>query len=227
MKPRFDKLLRGIDALSMRERLFVLAAMIVVIGGIWEAALMQPLKSREVIASARIDASKRHLDRLNESISLAAEGIGKGMPAQQARLRALRERVADGDEELRVFTSDLVDPAQMRKVLEDLLRRQHGLKLISINNVKSKPLIEQKDDGADRSAETADDDGNEAPKLYRHGLILKVEGGYLDALEYLKAVEGLPWHLFWKRFELESAYPRNTIVIELDTLSLDREYIGV
>jgi MSHA biogenesis protein MshJ len=226
MKPRFDKLLRGIDALSLRERLFVLAAMMVVVGGIWEAALMQPLKSREAIASTKIDTAKGHLDQLNESISLAAKGIGEGMPAQQARLRALRERVADGDKELRIFTSDLVDPAQMRSVLEDLLRRQRGLKLISINNVESEPLIEQQE-AADDVAEPSDDSGSEAPKLYRHGLILEVEGGYLDTLEYLKAVEGLPWHLFWTRLELESAYPRNTIVIELDTLSLDREYIGV
>jgi len=219
MKQRLHKLLASIDALSLRERLFVLAAIIVVIGGLWEAALMQPLKSREQIGTRQVDATKKRLDQLNQSVQLAAAGIGKGMPAKQERLRVLREKLAASDKDLRVYTSDLVDPAQMRSVLEDLIRRQKSLKLLSISNLKSQPLI---DDGD--AAKPSDG----TPLLYRHGMVLQVEGGYLDVLAYLRAVEQLPWHLFWARLRLDSAdYPRNKITIELDTLSLDREWIGV
>lgn len=219
MRERFHKLLASIDALSLRERLFVLAAIMVVIGGLWEAVLMQPLKAREQIATAQVDSTRHHIDQLNQSIELAAEGISKGMPAKQERLRVLRQKVAESDKDLRVFTSDLVDPAQMRSVLEDLIRRQQGLKLLSISNSKSQPLIDSQD---------ANKTGDAAPRLYRHGMVLQVEGGYLDALAYLRAVEKLPWHLFWARLQLDSSdYPRNKITIELDTLSLDQEWIGV
>lgn len=234
MKERFHKLLGSIDALSLRERLFVLAAIIVVVGGVWEAALMQPLKSRERIATAQITSTKRHIDQLNKSIELAAQGISKGMPAKQERLRVLRSKVSASDKELRVFTSDLVDPAQMRSVLEDLIRRQKGLKLLSISNLKSQPLLDGGDGdernesaGRGKSADAGKDSG-EAPRLYRHGMVLQVEGGYLDALAYLRAVEQLPWHLFWARLQLDSSdYPQSKITIELDTLSLDQEWIGV
>jgi MSHA biogenesis protein MshJ len=47
-------------------------------------------------------------------------------------------------------------------------------------------------------------------------------------LRYLEDVERLPWHIYWSRLELETEeYPVNDIVIELATLSLDEEWIGV
>jgi MSHA biogenesis protein MshJ len=58
--------------------------------------------------------------------------------------------------------------------------------------------------------------------------VLTLEGSYLDCLAYLQAVERLPWHLYWSRIEFkEDGYPRNAIMIELRTLSLDKEWIGV
>ena len=58
--------------------------------------------------------------------------------------------------------------------------------------------------------------------------MLRVEGSYLDCLEYLRSVERLPWHLYWARLELKAGeYPSNTFLIEVRTLSLDKEWIGV
>ena len=49
--------------------------------------------------------------------------------------------------------------------------------------------------------------------------MLTLEGGYLDCLAYLQAVERLPWHMYWWRIEVEiGEYPMNDIVIELRTL---------
>jgi MSHA biogenesis protein MshJ len=151
----------------------------------------------------------------------------EGMPAQMQQLTALRQRVATGEQEVRVFTSDLVDPKEMRLVLEELLRRQSGLKLVSATNLPANPLVEgnaepapARDDGA--KAKPAD------PQLYRHTLVLTLTGSYLDCLAYLQAVERLPWRLYWSRIEFkEDGYPRNDIVLELRTLSLDKEWIGV
>ena len=51
---------------------------------------------------------------------------------------------------------------------------------------------------------------------------------YLDVLAYLHALESLEWRFYWRLLELEStAYPRNRVRIELSTLSLDKDWIGV
>jgi len=151
------------------------------------------------------------------------------MPSQLDRVRALRARVTEGDAAVRVYTSDLVDPRAMRLVLEDLIRRQSGLRLLSATNLPPQALFEDKEH-ADGAGKPAADDAtrSSAPKLYRHSLVLRVEGTYLDCLAYLQAIERLPWHLYWARFELKAGdYPTNTYLIEVRTLSLDKEWIGV
>jgi MSHA biogenesis protein MshJ len=225
VKQRIAKLRETIDRLSLRERLFLFAASLVILGGVWEAALAAPLDARKQQAAGKVEALKDRLQSLGTALDAAAASMAEGMPAQMQQLTALRQRVATGEEEVRVFTSDLVDPKEMRLVLEELLRRQSGLKLVSAINLPAKPL-------AEGSAEPGDAKGAEGkssePQLYRHTLVLTLEGSYLDCLAYLQAVERLPWHLFWSRIEFkENGFPRNDIVLELRTLSLDKEWIGV
>jgi MSHA biogenesis protein MshJ len=63
--------------------------------------------------------------------------------------------------------------------------------------------------------------------FYRHGLEIEVEGSYAACLEYLNAIESLPWRLYWQVLELDVIdYPLNRIRIEVGTLSLDEEWIG-
>jgi MSHA biogenesis protein MshJ len=221
MRRHFVKIAASIDRLSLRERLFVLAAGLVILGGIWEAGLAAPLAAREEAASEKVVALRDRLQQLDASIQAAANGMSEGMPGQFDRLRALRERVAAGDEEVRVFTTDLIDPAQMRLVLEELLRRQGNIELVSATNLPARPLVVHEDEGP------APHDV-QGPQLYRHTLVLTLRGTYLDCLTYLQTVEKLPWQIYWSRLELAvDRYPRNDIVLELRTLSLDEEWIGV
>jgi MSHA biogenesis protein MshJ len=63
---------------------------------------------------------------------------------------------------------------------------------------------------------------------YVHPVELVVEGNYLDVLAYLHALENLPWRFYWKILELQTThYPTNRVRIELSTLSMDKDWIGV
>jgi MSHA biogenesis protein MshJ len=230
MMQRLTKLAQSVDRLSLRERLFLFAASLFVVGGLWEAVLASPLGAREQLANDKVTALQSRLIDLDAALSAAAAGISEGVPDQLERLHALRSGVQARDEEMRVFTTDLVDPLQMRVVLEELLRRQDGLTLVSAVNVPALSVLD--DEGA--AATTANPAGADmaklsgAPKLYRHSFVLKLRGSYVDCLRYLEDVERLPWHIYWSRLELTTdEYPINDIVIELATLSLDEEWIGV
>ena len=142
MKERVEKLVQTVDRLSLRERLFLFAAMLTVLSGAWEALLAAPLDAREQAAGNKIAALEQRLGTLNESITTTADGMNESLPSALDRLRALRDRVAKGDEEVKLLTSDLVDPAQMRSVLEELLQRQSGLRLVSATNLEPRPLLE-------------------------------------------------------------------------------------
>jgi MSHA biogenesis protein MshJ len=234
VKERLAKLAESIDRLTLRERLFVFAAVIVALGGIWEALLAAPLEARERAAAAQIGTLQARLETLNQSIASTADGLSEGLPNRLERLGALRARMAESDAAVSVYTTDLVDPAQMRTVLEDLLRRQANLRLVSAENLPVRPLFDEPAKDAEQSAPPAADQGQDGAvppaetKLYRHTLVLRLQGSYLDCLAYLQSIERLPWHLYWTRLELDAGeYPRNDIVLEVQTLSLEPGWIGV
>lgn len=62
--------------------------------------------------------------------------------------------------------------------------------------------------------------------LYRHGVEITVRGSYLDMIDYMNALEGLPTQLFWggARLEVED-YPVSRLTLTLYTLSLDEKWL--
>lgn len=226
MKERVEKIRESVDRLSLRERLFLFAAALFIVGGLWEAVLAAPLAAREEVANEKVTSLEQRLRQLDESLAATAAGLSEGVPEQLERLRALRARIAATDEEMRVFTTDLVDPAQMRTVLEELLSRHAGLKLVSAVNRAAVPVVPDEEPALGEAP--PEKSSSDAPRLYRHSLVLELTGNYLDCLRYIESVERLPWHIYWSRLELETdEYPTNRIVLELTTLSLDEEWIGV
>lgn len=211
-------LVERIDALSIRERLLVLLAVGFVLVALWEALLAGPLETREKRATAQVASLTQRLAALDETMNVTAAGLDRAMPEKLKRLQALRGKLDDADESFRIFTSDLVDPEQMRFVLEDLIARQGALRVRSIESLEPALLFPEEGSTAPR----------EAPRLYRQGLTLELEGRYLDCLDYLQALELLPWRIYWAQIELEAqTYPLNRIAIEVHTLSLEKEWIGV
>jgi MSHA biogenesis protein MshJ len=218
LSERLGKLRSAVDALTFRERLILFLGVIVIVGGLWEALLAGPLEAREKAASAQIQGARTRIQQLDEAMALAAAGIGEGMPARIERLRMLEEQVALTDESVRSITSDLIGPTEMREVLEGLIERQQGLRLVRAGNLEVRELIEREETGEVAAG----------PMLYRHGLTLELEGTYLDCLAYLRAVEQLPWTLYWGGLSLTALeYPLNSISIEIFSLSLDEDWIGV
>ena len=217
MLARWRQLCDRVDILSLRERIMILVGVLAVVAGLWEAMLAAPLEAREKRALTKFDSIKERLQRLDDTVVATADGMTTDLPDQLSRLKVLQARLAETDESLRVYTSDLVSPPQMRHALKDLVEKNRALKLVSIRNVEPEALI---DYGEESPADT--------PNLYQHGLELVFEGPYLDCLDYLREVEAMPWQFLWRRLEVDGRdYPANRITIELSTLSLNEEWIGV
>jgi MSHA biogenesis protein MshJ len=64
--------------------------------------------------------------------------------------------------------------------------------------------------------------------IYKHGVEITVQGSYLDILDYMTQLEGLPWQLFWGKAKLTvDEYPKATLTLTLFTLSLDRKWLNL
>jgi MSHA biogenesis protein MshJ len=104
----------------------------------------------------------------------------------------------------------------MAEAIRDVLSRQKTLRLVSLRNLPALSLAEAKEAAQPRSGP------------YLHPVEIVVEGSYLDTVLYVQALERLPWRFYWRRLELQTLdYPVNRVRIELGTLSMEKEWIGI
>jgi MSHA biogenesis protein MshJ len=219
------------NQMSVRERLLIAAATLGVLVMLWTVAIMDPLHARERML-------RDEMTSLQDSLAngTSADGVqGDALRNEEAlaRIETLNVELGRIDTELASKSAGLIPPERMVQAIQDVLRHQRGLKLISLHNQPMAPLVPAVP--ADPNAATSDADGNAEPPApvvdhgpFVHPVELIVEGSYLDVLRYLQALEASPWRFYWKVLELRTErYPINRVRIELTTLSMDKEWVGV
>lgn len=206
-------LIAKVDAFSVRERLLVLITLLVLIAAVWHSLLMGPLELRATQTRAQLTELEQRISAANQNLEDQILQLAGGGDEQRSRIASLRQRIDEINAALGNHAAELIDPSEMAQVLEGVLKEQSRLTLVRIRNTTPDSL--------------AADDDPEAVTFYRHGLEIEVEGSYAACLEYLNAIEALPWRLYWQVLELDVIdYPRNRIRLEVGTLSLDKEWIG-
>lgn len=213
IRERARQLLQRADSLSVRERILIFVTIMAVFTAAWHVTLMEPLLRQAEQARKEIAATRTRIEAANTSLEDQVLQLAHADTTNQTRYALIQQRMQQVDGELAAYSGQLIDPAEMARVLESVLKSQSRLQLKRIRNLGAEAL-------------TADDQ-DDSVILYRHGLEIEVEGSYLDCLAYLEEIEGLPWRFYWQFLELDVVqYPRNRIRIEVSTLSLDEEWIG-
>jgi len=224
MKKALEKIklwMAKLDAKTVRERALMLGTALVVLILLWDNLLIVPLQKRTGSLNNQVQQTQVQIDSLNKE----AEGVlarFKEDPdqANRSRVDALRSEIARIEEQLQAQMQELISPQEMPRVLEELLKRQKGVRLTRLENRAAVPLLELPED------ETLEEAG--AGNIYRHSLVLELEGNYLSLLGYLQDLERLPQRFLWKDLEIEvGEHPAAKIRLTVQTLSLQNCLIGV
>ncbi|HEY6124908.1 MAG TPA: hypothetical protein VIV63_09660 [Steroidobacteraceae bacterium] len=198
------------EALTLRERAFLMLAVLGSLVAGWDSLMMEPLRQTKINLAAEL-AGATAFGGLPQSTDASD-------PRQLSISQAgeLQTQMQNIDAQLASSTSSFVTSQRMIEVLHDVLNAQGRLDLISIRNLPVTALIP----AAEPSAP--------AQPPYVHAIEIVIDGEYADILDYLGALEALPWKFRWNTFDLSTAgYPRNRVRIELSTLSLDSTWLGV
>jgi len=198
------------EALSLRERAFVSIAILGLLVASWESMLMDPLSLKRSALEAELASAS--------AFGVTPQSADASDPRQVSIRRAgeLQTQLQGLDAQLANTASGFVSSKRMIEVLHDMLDRQGRLGLVSIRNLPVTGLIASADPAAP------------ARPPYVHSIEIVIDGQYADILDYLTALETLPWKFRWTSLDLSTAgYPRNRVRIELSTLSLDSTWLGV
>jgi MSHA biogenesis protein MshJ len=216
-----------IDAMTLRERVFVFSAAMTVLVALLDTALLDPETKKERRLSGAIAQRQAEIKALEAQVAKFSDS-----PVQDAE-RARRERLADvrrllGETESAIVAEErkFTAPEQMRQVVEEMLARNRSVQLVGMRTLATTSIAEARTAAGQKPAPKPATAGERL--IYRHGMELTVSGGYLELLRYLQQLEGLPTQLYWSELELNAAgYPSHTMKIVVYTLSLDPAWLNV
>lgn len=206
------------DQLSLRERIIVLIAALLLIALVWDSVFMGPLERQRKGHLQQIEALRSEVAGLEQSIeTLVAQGAEHPAQGGPSTADALAAEIKELDRRLVGATSGLIEPKEMSHVLEQVLARAQHLKLHAMRSLPPQAV-----------AAPEAQPGAPAAQIYKHGVELELTGGYLDTLYFLQALEALPWRFFWDRIEYTvEEHPRGRVKLRLYTLGLEEAWIGV
>ncbi len=234
MKEQLLGYARRFEALSQRERAMVTAA---VLGGIvlvGNALLVEPKQAQRALAAKQMQQSHDELANVRAQLAILEGQIKDPDAANRATLVQVGKQMAGVNERFRAVEASMVPPEKMQHFLEALLARHRNLELISVKSLAPtsvlKPAAVAANGPAAAAAATAPPP-SEAPAgttLYKHGMEIRIAGGYGDLLAYLAELERLPQQVIWNRVSLTvEAYPRSVLTLTVYTLSLDKAWLVV
>lgn len=226
------KLATPYDAMSGRERWMIAAA---VLGGIvmfGQMLFIEPAATRAVQAERSIAEQRKQLDDLRMQLA-ALQSPGQDPDvAARAELDALKRKLGELGGRFAALEGALVPSERMPALLEDLVGRNSGLRLLSLRTLPVTPLLDKANAKASEGGAAADKTDKPAADaaggLYKHGVEIRLEGGYQELTTYLARLEKSPQKLLWSSVSLSAEqHPKLLLTLTVFTLSLDRSWLVV
>jgi MSHA biogenesis protein MshJ len=217
------------DALSLRERVMVFAAVMVAVVALAYTLAIEPqlLKQKRIAAAMLQKHSEMKAFEAQVTQLVGAGGLDAGR-TERERLARLRAELGALEARITAEERKFTAPSQMRAVIEGLLARNRRVALVEMRTLAVDSIASTGKPAA-QSAKPAPAKPAAAERLiYRHGVELTVAGSYLELLAYARDLEKLPKQLYWGALELDAAsYPKVAMKLTVYTLSLDPAWLSV
>jgi MSHA biogenesis protein MshJ len=249
------KLSTKLDAMTLRERAMVFLAVVASILFVVYTMTFEPLLVKQRILQAQIKQQQNQIAGIDTEITAKAQAYAADpdTPARE-RLKSLGQEIEHTRSGLLSMQKGLVAPEKIAPLLEQLLRGNGKLRLMSMKTLPAtglteaaqaaqapttaKPAVAASPTSAAAAmvaAATVPPASASAPAapqakphelLYRHGVEIVLQGSYLDMVNYMDELERLPVQLFWGKASLDAQqYPNSRLTLTLYTLSLDSKWM--
>lgn len=213
-------------ALARRERILFVSACAAVMFTVWAQLAYGPMQARYALRHNEVATMSTGITTLRAQLKLMSAQLSQD-PNQEIKLRLARtqQEIARLDLELKEKLHGLIAPQQMPGVLEAMLKQNTNLQLTRVQALGAKPLLTK--ENAKESSENGVNTVTQV-EVYQHGVEIEFTGSYLATLDYLNALQSLPWEFYWDAVRLDvEKHPLARVVITVHTLSLKQGWIGV
>jgi MSHA biogenesis protein MshJ len=249
LRQHWVKLSTKLDGMTLRERAMVFVAVTATVLFLIYSFVVEPMLVRQKALQTEIRQQQNQIGGIDIEIAAKAQGFVADPDAQsRVRLQEARAEIARLSTTLLAVQKGLVAPEKIAPLLEQLLRGNGKLKLVALKTLPvtglndaaavpgpaaapaaiAAPVTPAVASPAPVTAPVTAQAATTRPRelLYRHGVEIVVQGGYLDMIAYMQALEALPVQLFWGAARLDAQQaPEARLTLTLYTLSLDEKWM--
>ena len=208
MTETWKRLAARIDALNLRERVFLFLAVIVVCIALVDAVWVGPSRMKHQQVRQQFDAQAAELRQLQDELRLKALQPDPVRQAREEHAR-LQAQIEATDRSIAALGAATGNATSLNEVLVHFLRRQRSLQLVRTGGIQAAPV----------SAGAVAPGGAAAPvpAVPRTGQELTIAGPYPELLRYVQSLETAMPDLRWGALSLkaEQGMPELTLQVFL------------
>ncbi|TDP74987.1 hypothetical protein [Roseateles toxinivorans] len=194
---------KRIDALSLRERVFLFLSIALVLAAVLDQFLIAPLTAEQALARQNQQRQATELKTLRQQFAEATQLNSADSPQGQLRaaIRAAQGETLELDQQLQQRSGLLDNQSQLPEVMGRLLRQQGRLTLVKLQTLDDAALPQS---------------GSATPSSLKwRGVELQVSGDYLDLMRYLAELEAALPTLRWGELRLSSDSGRALLQLQV------------
>ncbi len=200
MKRWWDAQAARIDALSLRERVFlflsVLACGVALIDTVW----LSPARTAHQQLAQRFEKQSTELKNMREALKAMGQPQA-GSQAGREELATVKEQLDEVNQAIQQATGASRQGTPLAQVLVHLLRRQEGLTLLHTATLADAPA---------KAASAAAPSG-----IARQGVELTVSGPYAELTRYVQTLEQALPAVRWGSMQLKSEKQPPELTLQL------------
>jgi len=247
MNEQWQRYKSKVDGMNPRERALLLFAAIAVFYLIWDGLLLGPVLKEKKHVIEQVASVRQQISNLQQEENLLLRSLAVDPEAQQKQeIENLNWQLKKLDEKLSELEVGLVPVKELATILQAVLQQSGGLELLSMDTLPVQKLDLSLRQGAGQEAidpavsgsvvsepaisenEAAKHEDNMGPGVFKHAVVLSLKGSYFHVVNYLSALEQLPWRFYWDRMAYEvKNYPLGEVEVRIYTLSIDKGLLGV
>lgn len=209
-QPIWTKQSGRIDALSLRERVFLFFSVLAVCVAVVDALWLSPAQVAHAQLKQRFDRQSTELQRLREALKSAPQQVDASRAARE-EIVSVKSRIEELDRDVDKLMPTRAGQTPLAQVLVPLLRRHEGLTLV--RTVALAP------EAAARAPATG---ASAAAALTRQGLELTVAGPYAELTRYLQTLEQELPYVRWGELKLKADKQPPELTLQLFLVGVPR-----
>ncbi|WP_086931220.1 hypothetical protein [Agarilytica rhodophyticola] len=228
----WDNVNENFNTRPLRERAIISVLAIVITWGLFKVFLISDINKKTAALSQRMESAEMDIKKLTAQEMVLAKALDDDPNVhKKQQILALERRLSSLDKKLEALSVGLISAENLTIVLRDVVKSISTLTLVGMQTLESSELkIQGEQDEQDNleSSTFTSKQKEEDIGIFKHSVVVVLEGQYFDVVKYLAALEKLPWKIYWQEIDYEVIqYPQAKIMIEVYTLSTEHGVLGV